>query len=878
MTVSECVVIEREQLNPKGVLKIVKDRCIRMLKPHIPNQPATPNQKQQCADDSQMVGGGILTDLPLYSQVQRVIHLSGHVGVTNSSIRKSLNNFNKKILESLMVKISDPKAKSKGFQCIKISESFGREKRFRYFSKIALDSPIGHVSEQAIISSPIHDPTSEIAAVIEPLPLMSSREQIRSLSDQYNRRSNFLKIMDDLEIVEYGKNLATLLKDFSELERLSPFVIDKRTIARIAEALEVKGKLKISSVSLPIQNGKLVHRTFYHLPSIATTSKKFKDFIRQLRESQYANSNKSSFTRHSTILIEGEVDRLDAIARKVGSRSSLNHGIITPPLFSSPVQALNDEPSSSPWLNVALDYGYVSGKYARASLLHSAITGMLLSTDGQKLFKNSGKFHAGLIYKELPLGIYLKLVSISNRCDDLDNFIQNNPDEYEDIQIHNLPSPVGIYISNRIVKFKSSISRLLDVLEALQLIIPLDCDQSDRKSLNKIFILSSHCPLYDYKLPTRPFIKYLSMRSHRESEIYWDQLRIISLHAEREEEDENLENDDIEEKLPRDETLRFITSYRNWNTIVSLASYQKDILNGLVDSVTGATPINNPEELLNISKATNLSVIKLKMFFRRSMQRNAKKIENHRIKTVESQFFSRKIIPRNMKDPSRKNKQRKEKQEIRNKMILADDFNIDDPSEILNDRMSKVVQRFKSIPFTKNEQEICILAYTIVKATRMQNGRALSWFPIINALGKPWKSHILKSRMNTLENNPLTGNRMKSLLSLWTLFMSTNLDRFGDRCELFNLRIESKECEILDEINELRQIEMNRLNYEHMQEEEIMCFKLPSIQELLRDYDVIEVATIKDEAVQPSIALTNLPCAERRKPQKIDVVIAAIKV
>ncbi|KAJ3223822.1 hypothetical protein HK099_000652 [Clydaea vesicula] len=275
------------------------DKCIRFLKLYSISQEDYKARKLLGDPESDLVFGneGLLADMTLENQILRIVQMAGAEGATagvilkNSllilrlkTIERSLNNMSKKLSQRVlqkMLKSDNNIPDSIGLK--KVSESVGRERRYRYYADPLPEIP--QIEANASVNS--SNANTEDSDTI----LVPSKDTRQHIVTPALRKSCFLQLLEEREMIDLGQEFTTafeeLLNQEKKIDGEKFHRVDKRTIERVAESLKKENKLKIYSVQIPQLNGAHKPRKLCVLPGLKFEDAKVKDYIEMLMDKTY---------------------------------------------------------------------------------------------------------------------------------------------------------------------------------------------------------------------------------------------------------------------------------------------------------------------------------------------------------------------------------------------------------------------------------------------------------------------------------------------------------------------------------------------------------------------------------------------------------------
>ncbi|CAL1696293.1 unnamed protein product [Somion occarium] len=184
--------IEKVQVpHPKRKNAIVT--CVRLLSP-----PEVPSESPVEAEDEDegLDSKGLKANLTIHKQIIDLVHNSGTVGITLNELSSGLCNFDKRIIELLLSRLerSPPPAHLSDLAITQTQETYGRERRFRYFTLVNYKI----VAQKETLQADYDDIDMSQAGAFLPI----------DAEWFYGEEADLNKFVDDFKLSEEGKDKA----------------------------------------------------------------------------------------------------------------------------------------------------------------------------------------------------------------------------------------------------------------------------------------------------------------------------------------------------------------------------------------------------------------------------------------------------------------------------------------------------------------------------------------------------------------------------------------------------------------------------------------------------------------------------------------------
>ena len=837
-------------------------RCVRLLKPYDatltgPTSRKNPASKAYAAkkaeedyDAAIVVGEGkVLCEMTLEWQIFRLVCLSGSSGIVAQTLKRSLNNIGTKILGRAMDRIMKADSSSKSLGITRVHESVGRERRYRYFaSKKALaqmsDSlkqRIESVASESLTvpltletsslppvqSAVFPTPAPSSAAVsIENSPAKSAKPAKKKSAPvsvtSLQRRNHILQLLDEEKILEIGMGLVKTYESLLEKEGTkTAFKVDKKTIVRTCNNLASDGLASVHVVQVPLLNGSYATRSFLLHKSLAADDNYVKEFIQNVSERSllyYPNTQKMKRLYEGGI----EVDRVSAKKTKpVPVTYSDQPAVCVDPselTAPSPVVLAHSISSAAPpeshmfldipKVTVAARYGYVRTRIARARLFHEWLFSIMKSGNDDTPYKNGGVFLTSMVFLDMPLELYLKIVGIRRLTADMKAFLDNPENIIKPIST--LPSDVKYFALRRNTNLKQKIHEMIDILLYLHVLLPIEApemaEQANRSEkyslrLTTSYRLASRVPFYDLIAEVQTLIRFFDITNANTLDEFWlsiqsvltstlsgENARLIS-------EDVDSEEDGvIENRRAARIPAPHLSLAESWLHQPTFTPEQIRQLETYVNRSTGTTPLSYPQECAVIARQMDIAVTRVQMYFK-AIEDTVKRKElirlqrarahrlNSAIKAAGSSKKLRGIRPATVTTPKKGKKERRGRPKrtierpgrkaISGSMNEAADEFVEHSGEQLpvvstvasfKEVFAKAAAR-RRVDWSIEEREKLLLAHAIVCFFKDRGSRFLLG-PISSVLdGRPVPS--IRKRIDMIMKDPILMSKHERAVAIW---------------------------------------------------------------------------------------------------------------
>ena len=810
---------------PRKTKKGADLRCARFLKQYtVSKQGFTGFEKNSSThqylnkmksidrDSGLIIGeGGVLFDVPLEWQVFRLICLSGDSGITTPLMRNSLNNLGTKILGRLLDKLMKCGGPSKGLSISRTQECIGRERRYRYFAskkavasidRVVADEPKVPVSRssasQLSLSSVMTSSTS---------PKTSPKNRSLDLS-KMQRRNIILDLLEEHKIIEGIQYLSNLYDERIKQQggTEANFKVDRKTLNRTVESLEQDSLVGVHWVQVPQLTGSYTTRMLIVHKSLREDNISVKHYIRQMQERTFICHAKGPKGPKRFIEEDAIIERIP-LAKK---QKDADGGVEPVTVFRGNEEATEestakqssqtgDETLSLEITSKSLP-NFVTARMMRCRLIYDWLFKMMLDDqnenvklgDGECPFKNEGIVKTTDLFGDMPLELYMKVVGLSSKFDDIKDFLQN-PANLK-LTVSQLPPKIRNILAARSAYQKTAITQAFEVFEFLNLVKPImkDFEGSFASSSSQSFTMTLalhyqllwNVALFDPASSSRATVKEYHLSKMDRVQDYWSQLEHLSIRKLVSDEDvQRLSENPLQSRWLQ--TSRMILFSRSWYSQTTLTESHKEIFRAFINQKNETTPLRNEEVLLKLSRETGLSLVRIKHFFKKVEETFYRKRFIAKQKTKESLLRQATREAASLKghwrqrnlasDASLDKSQADVIQRVRSKVkeiskaeIKHRRRTIFDPEESQRDQRDTVVTvidnedelrkgpenslAVKRSFWTHEESETLLYGYVVITSEEIRGARTF-WAPVKRILPNRSVS-IMKKRVDYLMNIP----------------------------------------------------------------------------------------------------------------------------
>ncbi|KAJ3269594.1 hypothetical protein HDV01_001195 [Terramyces sp. JEL0728] len=560
--------------------KTTYDKCVRLL-----DYPYLEKKNKPTVASSTKIG--LKHFLSFDVQLYLLIKKNNNQGMTIKDICNSFPTIPKK---KLLREVQRMEGKFKGPKIIKsVQENIGKLSRYVYFCVEDYPWAKDYVETQ-IAETPRK--ISKIAMIKEYVLYILEKEKVHEGQASITTKVN------------------ELAKEWDKLDHM----IDRKTVQKAINLLELDNEVKTHQVAVQIPNGNIVQKTILSQPNIQLADPEVKHLIELFKQNYF----KTTVTK-PRIVQDLEIDRLQV------------------PKYVE----IDDSPN---WKEFAKKFGFVTPKMKRARLLHRWLFAL-----------NEETIETSWIFNKMHLGLALEIIGQTQQSDELEQYLLQ--DGARDTQLQDLPEEIKKLKFNK-SRFRTVLLELLNILSLLDLVSPLNYDHyseeystvNDQSNIHLYYKIHYTANLLDYtgSVPTIQQTIHLDLQS---IDTFWKTLEYNCLSCTKAEEGQ----------------YAVLFQKKNWKEIFTLDQEQKKILESYIDYKTKSTPMQNELLCQSLAKRIGFSITMIKYFY--------SKVEKRFAKTIGDRSRIKKKVPEPVEeeeDTEEKSKTRR----LRVDWTLEDDENI----------------------------------------------------------------------------------------------------------------------------------------------------------------------------------------------------------
>ena len=174
------------------------------------------------------------------------------------------------------------------------------------------------------------------------------------------------------------------------------------------------------------------------------------------------------------------------------------------PVIEPAVSTLQNKSEAGWSITIGEENGFINARMLRSKAVHEFLINKLTDSETRSI-KNNGVFSFGMLFRDITLDLFLKIIGVFVKSADLDDYLTNSGSR--DIMIKDLVGPIRSIIYSKVYKLRSGITKVIETLEIIQVLQSFngDADCEDRQ-----YKLNLHIPLHDYSAPGSPFLHFCS--------------------------------------------------------------------------------------------------------------------------------------------------------------------------------------------------------------------------------------------------------------------------------------------------------------------------------------------------------------------------------
>lgn len=643
------------------------------------------------------------------------------------------------------------------------------------------------------------------------------------------RMKVLLILLEENPMVDFGKDLMNLyLKKATEMSGPPKYNVCNRTLWRSAQTLSERGLAKIDVIDCPLLNGKSVQRKILVRNDVDMEGEDYKHFIAYLKDRRAIQVNYSTYKKPEEVdmkveRLEERIPRMQEQLRQLEEAGNLKEA----KLLHRRIEELSGNAAryrprdgkrlKSSWLITAVQFGWVHARMLRCKLLYTFLFGLL---DREETLPGVDKEKRDIstitIINEMPLKLVLQIIGVYNPVERVIQYIRDP--NHQHLKYKEIPEKVSNEIYSDRNKFRLRLRHILYGLEYLDLVKANYIQFPGNQSPGRYSNLGSSYHIFPevairevYKLG-QPVLRVHNLDTAADIALYWSELQYVSTKV-----DDDLPEEEREPEPSDPFEVEFwggLRNARNWSTTTIYTRAQRKALNSYVNKVTGETPVNNTNKIVDIAEQLDLTVYSVKGYFTKVEAAIARKNKNTELRKIERRLFptqrrappSRRMVvehgrrtinlssTRAFRAPARKLWNFSQPQITAESAALVDQHNqsvanqrangenlyLDDVDEVpvlTNKTQNLRLARSKRTTWTEEENELFIYAYAIL-CLRAKKTRFL-WSAVHNKVFPNKPASRFRQHLQHILMNPMYVEQVDSATKSWTQFYQEGIER-GD--------------------------------------------------------------------------------------------------
>lgn len=440
---------------------------------------------------------------------------------------------------------------------------------------------------------------------------------------------------------EHQRLLETLQATGKPISTAPGTGMDRRTFSSTISALESRGLVKTRVVSTITSLGAIRRATILHLPNAPENS--IEVCISKFRES--TSSTKGASIANDYPSLPGAVSAPKAI------RASTNAPPHDPPVPPAPVPP--EDPLSAARLTHLADsmtaaqfVGYVLGRFSRARVLHLRLLSEITreTTPSTVVSPQEKVISKDYFFSSIPVATYCAIIPLGTVIPGLRELLDTK--DGQEIRLCDTPEKIQSGLRPRSSANRSRMHKTLSTLVGIGCLVPVQPVLDSASQVHYVaaasedehwnyFKLANSVPIYQFadKENNAPFCHDHEVFDVNTGVSLWQKLRAASHPSTC----FTIESPGLYESYYSGDQklLRAIRRTGAWESEYVLSTAQVEYLNGLVDTITGLTPLDDQQSTRfdNACFVTTVPVSTASTFFKRAREDIQRGLERIRVKS-----------------------------------------------------------------------------------------------------------------------------------------------------------------------------------------------------------------------------------------------------
>ncbi|KAI8387476.1 hypothetical protein BD560DRAFT_382604 [Blakeslea trispora] len=553
-----------------------------------------------------------------------------------------------------------------------------------------------------------------------------------------------LDLVNKYRICELGRDI---YKEFTDLEAATKNTtkIARGTFDKLIAQMHQDKQLRLFITSIQRPSGLTETKRIILHKDLTEESEPVKQYIGSFGVERSIVSNKSKMREIQEINVD-----------------------VLPPSTSSMSSPKPFDPDEVSPRKLASNYGYIRSIWQRAKCFHEALFSYCLSHHSDMI--DMAEFMKTLLFEKI-----LNFVILPYDDNILIEFLKDSSNR--SIMMQHLPKEIRSIIYQNHTKFRTVLVRLLNILEALELLEPAqknkeeECQQKDYKYIHPSYAICRVAHVKLYALKEAPIKQTIQLNTFTDLHHFWSELKVFNTSG----------FETIDHDMSETHPLLNIWSPHTWMSGLWFTSEQKAVLDRYIDFEKKLVPSETDSTIRTyLMKKVNLSSHRIKTYYqsmRIAFDKSARREERAKRnrKKTDSMASSSPAIHELMKASLEKRKVNaaifKMKQmepfveqtfvgsrKLRRLRLISEPYRGQDKTG--RSRLRKAVAAYSRV-----EEDALIYAYSIMKARA--NASTFYWGPIAKILPDYTPERSRRVLNNLMKKDPSLSQTIADLKRHW---------------------------------------------------------------------------------------------------------------
>ncbi|KAI8640410.1 hypothetical protein BD408DRAFT_419851 [Parasitella parasitica] len=607
--------------------------------------------------------------------------------------------------------------------------------------------------------------------------------------------------LEEVKIIEMGKIFTIEFSKRAAMQyKGTKNLIDAKTLWNTALELERRGQAQTTIVECQGFNGKFQQRKVIFHHDMDPNSAEFQDFVTYIKERRSLSHLRClpklpKVFKQPVIRLAEHVENMQQEAKALGLSGQTKKAKqleLRISELSKNLETFGRDSSArhqTYWMIEAIQFGWISARMIRAKIFHKFLH-QLLESNVEGVNQKERTITLAAICNNMTFHLVCQVIGIFKPTPLIAQYSQDG--SFAQTKLSEIPDNLKQEIYDENTKFLRRLRFLINPLEYCKIVTAQYTEIKNETSFQIVkyahlapsYKLEEKIPITDWTKADEPLLREHLIRDLDDLSNFWMDLKYVATFHNIEGADLPVPADPYEKDLQKS-----IHSMRNWSTRSVFTRGQRVLLNGRVDKVNRTTPLNSQAEMKSLAAMMRVPFETIRCYYekvenaleRRDLYNRNRKLQRlllgaSRKKTAKNTKFNnyngRRVISadsghafgyRNANEAAAKKHSKGYMDDMQDIPVVQD-----------NSYIEPAFRKLKRNFWTKQEDDVLLYVYTILKHRAKNNDNKFWWAPIDRCFPEK-TAQACRSRIGKLMSRPVFREKYESYLILWDSFFKEGL-------------------------------------------------------------------------------------------------------